>query len=60
MMGFLIDEDQFEVSPAITRSFQIFETEKPYKKNKRRGLIPPEPTVLELIFPVGPNEFKGL
>ena len=60
MMGFLIDEDQFEVSPAITRSFQIFETEKPYKKNKRRGSVPPEPTVLNLTFPSGQNEIEEL
>lgn len=60
MMGFLIDEDQFEVSPAITRTFQLFETETPYKKRKPRGEIPPEPATYELIFPVGENESEEL
>ncbi len=27
LLGFLIDEDEFEITPAITRVFQIFETE---------------------------------
>ena len=60
MMGFLIDEDQFEVSPAITRTFQIYETETKYKKNKYKGLVPPEPATYDLIFPVGQNEIEEL
>jgi hypothetical protein len=60
MMGFLIDEDQFEVSPAITRTFQLFETETPYKKGKYRGKIPPEPTTYDLVFGVGQNEREEL
>ena len=34
MLGFLIDEDEFEVSPAITRVLQVVEVEK---KTTRRG-----------------------
>ena len=60
MMGFLIDEDQFEVSPAVTRTFQLFETETPYKKRKPRNSIPPEPITYDLIFPIGQNESEEL
>ena len=60
MMGFLIDEDQFEVSPAITRTFQLFETETPYKKRKYKRKDPPEPLTYDLVFPVGQNEIEEL
>ena len=60
MMGFLIDEDQFEVSPAITRSFQIFETETPYKKRRQKRAQPPEPTVYDVVFPVTTDEVEEL
>jgi hypothetical protein len=41
MMGFLIDEDEFEVQPAVTRIFQIYETESKIKKRnlKKKFLI---------------------
>jgi hypothetical protein len=61
MMGFLIDEDQFEVSPAVTRSFQLFETETPYKKKRqKRSLTPPEPIVYSLVFPVTSDQIEEL
>lgn len=60
MMGFLIDEDQFEVSPAVTRSFQLFETETPYKKRKQKKSQPPEPIVYDLVFPVTSDEIEEL
>jgi hypothetical protein len=60
LLGFLLDEDEFEVSPAITRSFQIFETETPYKKRKYKGKIPPEPATLDFVFPIGNNEREEL
>jgi len=60
LSGFLIDEDEFEVSPAITRTFQLFETERPYKKSKRRKQNPPEPLTYEFVFPIGNNESEEL
>jgi hypothetical protein len=60
LLGFLLDEDEFEVSPAITRSFQIFETETPYKKRKYKSKIPPEPATLDFVFPIGNNEREEL
>jgi hypothetical protein len=56
LMGFLLDEDEFEVTPAITRTFQIFETETPNKKRKYSKSLPPEPSVVEFNFPIGINE----
>jgi len=60
MMGFLIDEDQFEVSPAITRTFQLYETETKYKKRKYKSKIPPEPPVYDLVFPTITDEIEEL
>lgn len=34
LLGFLIDEDEFEVNPAITRVLQFVDTETKYKKQK--------------------------
>jgi hypothetical protein len=58
MMGFLIDEDQFEVSPAITRTFQLYETEVPYKKKRQNRRNPPEPATININFPIGENEYE--
>ena len=43
MMGFLIDEDEFEVQPAVTRIFQIYETESKIKKRKPKKEVPNSP-----------------
>lgn len=40
MMGFLIDEKQFEVRPAISRTFQVFELDQGPKKNKPKRNTP--------------------
>lgn len=42
MMGFLIDEDQFEVSPAISRTFQVIETDQRNIKRKQKKKEPVE------------------
>ena len=48
MMGFLMDENDFEVSPAISRTFTMVETDF---KTKRRKAKKPEPrTPKETIF----------
>ncbi len=60
MNGFLMDEDQFEVMPAITRSFQIFETETPYKKRRQKRSIPPEPATYDLVFPTTSDQVEEL
>ncbi len=47
MMGFLIDENEFEVTPAISRTFQVFEAEGRIKKGKQKKQ---NPTQLENII----------
>ena len=49
MMGFLIDENQFEVFPAISRTFQVFEVDQrtPKRKQKREQPVQPESIIYE-------------
>jgi hypothetical protein len=50
LQGFLIDEDEFEVTPAITRTFQIYETESKIKKRKQKKLEPVELGTYNAVF----------
>jgi hypothetical protein len=50
MMGFLIDEDEFEVQPAVTRIFQMYETETNIKKRKPKKEIPNSPPTATFVF----------
>jgi hypothetical protein len=52
-MGFLIDEDEFEISPAITRVFQIFETDTKTIKKRQRKEEPNPPSVKRYDFATG-------
>ena len=50
MMGFLIDEDEFEVAPAISRVFQMYEVDTRPVKRPQRKQIPPQPEVISLSY----------
>ena len=50
MMGFLIDEEQFEVSPAISRTFQVIETDQRNIKRKQKKQTPIELEVIILQY----------
>ena len=50
MMGFLIDEDEFEVQPAVTRIFQIYETESKIKKRKPKKEVPNSPQTATFMY----------
>lgn len=54
MMGFLMDEDDFEVSPAISRAFTMIETDFKTKKRKPKKPEPniPKETVLDFSTPI--------
>lgn len=56
MMGFLLDEDEFQVSPAVERVFQIYEVSPKKKERKPRRkkdeIIDPD-TIVE--FNIGEN-----
>ena len=53
MMGFLMDEDDFEVSPAISRVFQMYEVDSSPKKRPQRKPIPNPPQEVPFSYPVG-------
>jgi len=50
MMGFLIDEEQFEVFPAISRTFQVIETDQRNIKRKQKKQTPIEFEVITLQY----------
>jgi len=59
MMGFLIDENEFEVLPAITRSLSLFEVDMG-TKSRRAKKEPPNPDNFELdiLFRSGINSLS--
>jgi hypothetical protein len=52
MLGFLIDEDEFEVSPAINRVLQVVEMELNTTKKNRKKDDNPASTELKFIYQV--------
>ena len=59
MLGFLIDEDEFEVSPAITRVLQVVEFDKTTtKRNKKKPVE--EGTGTQALFIVGTTTLTQL
>jgi hypothetical protein len=57
MMGFLLDEDDFEVAPAISRVFQMYEVDSSPGKKKQRKPIPNPPQEVIFHYPTGVTEF---
>jgi hypothetical protein len=53
MLGFLIDEDEFEVSPAISRALQVFEVDTRTISRGKKYLAPNDKVDLEAKFKVG-------
>jgi hypothetical protein len=49
MLGYLIDEDEFEVKPAIARVAQIFEIDQSLR-SKRRDEFPENPDNFQFVF----------
>jgi hypothetical protein len=57
MLGFLIDEEEFTVSPAVNRFIQVFETDGKIITKKTKGRNEPvEQTQITLSFPSGTTE----
>jgi hypothetical protein len=50
MMGFLIDEEQFEISPAISRQLTLLEVDLKTPKRRRKKEIPGNPDRFEINF----------
>lgn len=55
MLGFLIDENEFEVSPAVSRALTVIEFEKESFMRGRRKNITDESTVTNFLFVTGNN-----
>ena len=55
MLGFLIDEDEFEVSPAINRLVQIVEVDLNKSRKQRKNNDNPKNTELNFLFVTGNN-----
>lgn len=58
LLGFLIDEDEFQVSPAITRSFTMFEVDTVTRKKKQKKPEPAIPEILTYNFPISENNVE--
>jgi hypothetical protein len=60
MLGFLIDEDEFEVSPAVSRVLQVIEFEKTTTKRAKKKDL--ENTVIsnEILFVIGNTTISQL
>ena len=55
MLGFLIDNEEFEVKPAISRVVQLFEVDSQVPKGPRAEIIPsnPDEFVYDLFYTSG-------
>lgn len=60
MMGFLIDEDEFEVRPAISRALTLMEINTNKKRNKKPRQFPQNTSTIPLSFefPIGTNSYS--
>jgi hypothetical protein len=56
LVGFLIDEEEFQVSPAITRILQMYETDVTTPRRKKRKEEPPPPSNYEPVYPSGTTQ----
>jgi hypothetical protein len=59
MLGFLIDEDEFEVSPAVSRVLQVLEVDL-NKSKKQKKSFEVESTGFDALFIVGNNTLSQL
>jgi len=60
LMGFLIDEDEFEVSPAITRLVQMFEVDINKSRKQNKVNSNPTSTDVDALFVVGNTTLSQL
>jgi hypothetical protein len=58
MMGFLMDEDEFEVKPAVSRVLQLIELDKSKKRSKKIKNISDSGTESLFNYPIGNNTYS--
>ena len=56
LLGFLIDEDEFEVQPAVTRIFQMYEVDVQTRKKRQKKEEPNPPSTYTILYPNGVTE----
>jgi hypothetical protein len=60
MLGFLIDENEFEVSPAVSRVLQVIEFEKATTKRAKKKDLENSVITNQIVFVVGNNTISQL
>jgi len=50
MLGYLIDEEEFQVKPAVSRVLELFEVDTTLANKKRAEITPPNPNEFEFNF----------
>ena len=60
MLGFLIDEDEFEVSPAISRVLQVLEVDLKKSKKQIKNETTPDELKFDALFVIGNNTLSHL
>lgn len=60
MLGFLIDEEEFEVSPAVTRLLQVYEFDKKSINRNKKINNTVDGNLLNVLFVVGNNTISQL
>jgi len=58
MMGFLMDEDEFEVKPAVSRVLQLIELDKSKKRSKKIKNISDSGMESLFNYPIGNNTYS--
>jgi hypothetical protein len=58
MLGYLIDEEEFEVKPAISRVVQLFEVDSQVPKGKRAQITPANPDEFQYNLFYTANNFS--
>lgn len=59
MLGFLIDENEFEVSPAISRVLQLTETENKDIRRQKKKISNSISTTTNINFPLDVNDYQN-
>ncbi len=50
MLGFLIDEDEFEITPAVNRSLIAYEVDSQLNRKKQKNNTNPSSTTIDVLF----------
>jgi hypothetical protein len=54
LQGFLIDEEEFEVKPVVSRAFTMFEVDN-YKKKPKKKKFPENPDLFDIVITATPD-----